>query len=283
MPTRRRTGTETRGFVPRRAVASSVPGAPPAALHFGMPADDAPAPGARPTIGRAGRRLPAAVGAADVAAGGSTPWAIASLVAVNLMPLIGVLGFGWSTFDLMALYWFENGIVGLFAVLKILLSRGDGDGPGAFLGRLFTAGFFTLHYGAFWSVHGLFVMTLFGGPADRAFGAMDLPFGFFFGGVGIAGIALQGGLLLAAMGLLASHAVSFVGNVVVKGEDLERTARDLMSQPYGRVVVLHVTLVLGGFLVLGTGGATAALALFVLLKTGVDLAAHLRVHRARTD
>ena len=244
-----------------------------------MPADDASSPGARPVIGRAGRRSPAAVVAAEVDTGGSTPWAIASLVAVNLMPLIGVLGFGWSTFDLMALYWFENGIVGLFAVLKILLSRGDGDGPGATLGRLFAAGFFTLHYGAFWSVHGLFVMTLFGGPADRAFGAMDLPFGF--GGVGIAGVALQGGLLLAAMGLFVSHAVSFVGNVVLKGEDLERTARELMAQPYGRVVVLHVTLVVGGFLVLGTGGATAALALFVLLKTGVDLAAHLRAHRAR--
>ncbi len=254
--------------------------APPAALHSGMPADDAPAPGARPLIGRAGRRSAARVVADGAAAGGSTPWAVASLVAVNLMPLVGVLGFGWSTFDLMALYWFENGIIGLFAVLKILLSRGDGNGPGAVLGRLFTAGFFTLHYGAFWSVHGLFVMTLFGGPANRALGAMDLPLGFFFGGVGIAGVALQGGLLLAAMGLFASHAVSFVGNVVLKGEDLERTARELMSQPYGRVVVLHVTLVLGGFLVLGLGGATAALALFVLLKTGVDLAAHLRVHRA---
>jgi hypothetical protein len=248
-----------------------------------MPADEAPAPGARPAIGRAGRRSVAGVVAADVAAdGGSTPWAIASLMAVNLMPLVGVLGFGWSTFDLMALYWFENGIIGLFAVLKILLSRGDGNGPGAWFGRLFTAGFFTLHYGAFWSVHGLFVMTLFGGPASRAFGAMDLPLGFFFGGVGIAGVALQGGLLLAAMGLFASHAVSFVGNVVLKGEDLERTARELMSQPYGRVVVLHVTLVIGGFLVLGLGGATAALALFVLLKTGVDLAAHLRAHGART-
>lgn len=245
-----------------------------------MPADDAPVPGAGPVIGRAGRRA-TAPDAAGVEAGGSTPWAIASLVAVNLVPLVGVLGFGWSTFDLMALYWFENGIVGLFAVLTILLSRGDGHGPGPALVRAFMAGFFTLHYGAFWSVHGLFVMTLFGGPARRAFDVMNSPLDFFFGGVGIAGVALQGGLVLAAMGLLASHAVSFVGNVVLKGEGLERPVRDLMAQPYGRVFVLHVTLVLGGFLVLATGGATAALALFVLLKTGVDLAAHLRAHRAR--
>ena len=246
-----------------------------------MPGDDPLSTGTGPVIGRAGRGATvSAVVATEAPAGGSTPWAIASLLAVNLAPLVGVLGFGWSTFDLMALYWFENGIVGLFAVLKILLSRGDGGGPGAALGRLFTAGFFTLHYGAFWSVHGLFVMALFGGPAERVFRIMDMPLGFFFGGVGIAGVALQGGLLLAAMGLLLSHGVSFIGNVVLKGEDLERSARELMAQPYGRVFVLHVTLVLGGFLVLGLGEATAALALFVLLKTGVDLAAHLRAHRA---
>jgi hypothetical protein len=201
---------------------------------------------------------------------------------VNLVPLLGVLAFGWSTFDLMALYWFENGIVGLFAVLTMLLARGDGDGPGAAFAKVFHAAFFTLHYGAFWSVHGLFVLELFGGRSLGAFDVMAGPAGFFFGGPAIAGIALDDGLRWAAMGLLVSHAVSFVGHVVLRGEDLDRPARELMMRPYGRVVVLHVTLVLGGFLVLGLGEPTAALALFVLLKTGADLAAHLRSHRPRT-
>ena len=245
-----------------------------------MPGDEPPPTADAPVIGRAGRQAAAPV-VSTAPVGGSTPWAIGSLVAVNLVPLVGVLGFGWSTFDLMALYWFENGIVGLFAVLKILLSRGDGHGIGATVQRLFTAGFFTLHYGAFWSVHGLFVVGMFGGNAERAFDAFETPLGFFFGGYAIAGFAIAGGLAVAAMGLLASHAVSFVGNVVLKDEDLERSARELMAQPYGRVFVLHVTLVLGGFLVLGLGEATAALALFVFLKTGADLAAHLRLHRPR--
>jgi hypothetical protein len=47
-------------------------------------------------------------------------------VAVNLVPLGGVLYLGWSTFDLMVLYWLERGIVGLFALLTILLTRGRG-------------------------------------------------------------------------------------------------------------------------------------------------------------
>ena len=243
-------------------------------------------------IGRAGRHPVASTGpgSGPVTASGpatvSTPWAIGSLVAVNLVPLAGVLFLGWSTFDLMLLYWFENGIVGLFALLKILLTRGrDGDAEGASAAfeRLFLAGFFVLHYGAFWTVHGFFVVALFGGGAatEGAFAPMSGPLWFFFGGLGIAGAALHGGLLLTAMGLLVSHAVSFIGNVLVRGEDLDRPPKALMAQPYGRVVVLHVTLVLGAGLMLGLGEPAIGLALFVLLKTIVDLGAHLRSHRPR--
>ncbi len=122
-------------------------------------------------------------------------------------------------------------------------------------------------------------------PSDAAggagFGPMAGPTCFFFGGLGMAGAVLRGGLFLAALGWLVSHAVSFVGNVLQRGEDLDRPPKELMAQPYGRVMVLHVKLVLGAFLMLGLGEPVLGLALFVLLKTGVDLAAHLRSHEPR--
>jgi hypothetical protein len=222
----------------------------------------------------------------------STPWAIAALVAVNLFPLFGVAFLGWSTYDLMLLYWFENGVVGLYAALTMLLARGpDGGagGPGGLVGKLFLTGFFALHYGAFWSGHGFFVVTLFGpggafaGPADPflASAALDGPGGFFGGGLSIAARYLSGGLLLTAAGLFVSHGISFVGNVLQRGEDLRTAPTVLMTRPYARVMVLHVTLVVGAFLILGLGEPLAALVLFVLLKTGVDLGAHLRAHRSR--
>jgi hypothetical protein len=236
----------------------------------------------------------AAAAAPSVAAAStaSTPWAVAALVAVNLFPLVGVAFFGWSTYDLMLLYWFENGVVGFYAALKMLLTRGpDGEagGLGGLVGKLFLTGFFALHYGAFWSVHGFFVVTLFGpggvfaGPADPflASAVMDGPAGFFTGGLAIATNYLSGGLLLTAAGLFVSHGISFVGNVLQRGEDLRTAPNVLMARPYGRVVVLHVTLVVGAFLIMALGEPVAALVLFVLLKTGVDLGAHLRAHRDR--
>lgn len=263
-----------------------------------MPSDEAPLEpavparaDAAPATGRGGRAAVASTAVARRSVG-SPPWAVAALVAANAVPLVGVLFWGWSTFDLMLLYWFENGVIGLVTVLKILLTEGPEKGvprgvPGV-LSRLFVAGFFSVHYGAFWSAHGFFVVLLFGsgaffgGPSDGGLdGVLSGSFGLFGGGLPIAGRYLDGALLLSAMGLVVSHGLSFVGNVLQRGEDLRTAPTQLMSRPYARVFVLHITLVLGAFLVLGLGEPIAALALFVVLKTVVDLGAHLRAHRTR--
>jgi len=52
-----------------------------------------------------------------------------------------------------------------------------------------------------------------------------------------------------------------------------------MGKPCGRVVVLHLTILFGGFGVQAPGSPVWALVLRVGLKTGIDLATHLREHR----
>ena len=42
----------------------------------------------------------------------ASPVAIALLIVANLVPLVGVLCFGWDLTTLVALYWAENGVVG---------------------------------------------------------------------------------------------------------------------------------------------------------------------------
>ena len=51
-----------------------------------------------------------------------------------------------------------------------------------------------------------------------------------------------------------------------------------MFRPYGRVMVLHVVILGGGFLVTLLGSQLIPLALLVILKTGLDLFSHLREH-----
>src|SRR5260221_13300985 len=83
------------------------------------------------------------------------------LVAANLVPLAGVLFFGWTVFATPLLFWVENVIVGGFNILRILLAQPQIGAMWA--GQVFMIPFFTFHYGLFTTVRGLFVLCLFRG------------------------------------------------------------------------------------------------------------------------
>ena len=196
------------------------------------------------------------------------PIAALFLIAVNTIPLFGVLFFGWSLFSIMFLYWLENGIIGFFNVFKIALARASrpsrftvGGRPVNPSNREVRIIFFILHYGLFWTVHGVFVFVFFGTSSEP------------FGGVGLRGVAI------AAAAIFLSHGVSFFVNFLGKEEYLTVTPDQQMTAPYSRVVVLHVTVLAGGALADSLGAPLAALVLLILLKTAIDLLAHLREHR----
>ncbi|PAP78471.1 DUF6498-containing protein [Rubrivirga marina] len=183
----------------------------------------------------------------------SVPSAV-GLVVANLVPLVGVLFFGWSLFGVMWLYWAENGVIGAFALLRIL-TAGEGHGQ-----KLVMAPFFAVHFGLFWTVHGVFVVSTFGDD------------------VGLWDPTLQVEGLVA---LVLSHGASFVLNYLARGEWKTTTPGAEMFKPYGRVVLLHLVILLGGFLVGLSGSGVLALAILVVLKTGLDLAVHLAGHWMR--
>lgn len=208
----------------------------------------------------------------------SSPIALAALVGANLLPLVGVLFFDWSLFAVMLLYWAENGVIGVFNVFK-MLTASRGGWLGALGERLFLVPFFTVHYGGFWLGHGVFVFSLFGSGTD-SFGSGAPSSGPFGIDIGVAQRVLGEGLWLALLGLVASHGVSFVLNFVSEGEFRRVTPSEMMFKPYGRVVILHVTIIFGGFIVMALGEPIGALLLMVGLKIAVDLWSHLREHWA---
>ena len=195
------------------------------------------------------------------------PPSVVILVAANLVPLYGVLFLGWQVFPLMALFWAENVIIGAFTVLK--MTMGLTNPRAGCIAKPFLIGFFIVHYGGFASGHAVFVLTLFGGFWER---------GLDIDSVGQTIGALDVGWALLALAL--SHAASFVLNYVGKGEYRTADVGTLMLQPYGRVVVLHVTLLLGGFIAVVSDARAPGLALLVVLKIIVDLRGHLREHAA---
>jgi hypothetical protein len=76
-----------------------------------------------------------------------------------------------------------------------------------------------------------------------------------------------------------SFLVNFVGN-----EEYHATSPGIqMKEPYRRVLVLHLTVVLGAFGVAAVGTPLFALVLLVALKTVGDVYAHLREHRRAAE
>ncbi len=216
----------------------------------------------------------------------SSAIAVALLIITNLIPLAGVLWFGWDLLLILALYWAENGVVGVINVLKILTAEGTTSSPRTMrwsvngrpatsLSRLGTAGFFTVHYGLFWVVHGIFVFTFIPAMTGLSSQESGAPGGGFFGfpEVDVPAFAF------AVVGLAISHGVSFWMNYIGRGEYRTLSPADVMTQPYGRLVIMHLTIVLGAFVSIWIGTPVGSLLVLVVGKTVLDVAFHLRQHR----
>jgi len=195
-----------------------------------------------------------------------TPSLIVLLVA-NALPIVGVLFLGWSVFPLVLLYWLENVVVGGFNVAKLLLAQPSQ--PVYWLGKAFLVPFFLVHFGGFTYVHGVLVVALLGPKGTQAFDLLST----------VPPAIRANHLGWAVLTLVVSHGLSFSWNYLKNGEFQRASLNALMMQPYGRVFVLHVTVLLGGWIVMMLGSPVLLLVLLVILKTAADVHAHTAERR----
>lgn len=226
------------------------------------------------------------------------------LIAANIVPLLGVMLLGWTTFSIVFIYWCENVIIGVINLLKMLtcnpdpetLSLGEielGDnreeykqvvdrfeahraliGPAHHAIKLFFLPFFAVHYGMFCFVHGVFVFALLGdGGFMGGGGGGAEPFDVW--NSSLAALREQH-LGWAVLALAGSHLLSFFVNYLGKGEYRRVTLPVLMVQPYGRIIVLHLAIILGAFATLALGSPAWLLLILIVGKTVLDLKLHLK-------
>jgi hypothetical protein len=222
----------------------------------------------------------------------SSRTSLALLLAFNLVPLVGVLAWGWNVATILVLYWLENGIVGVLNVPKILLADGAGPSPvrmsAAFgaVSRVGVAAFFVLHYGIFWLVHGIFVFML---PLFASAGSLDAePIGPGFA-TGFPGELLPAApavgpdaraVLFGVIGLTIARGASFVMNYLGRHEYRTVSPQQQAFAPYPRLITLHLTIIFGAFVSLMIGSPVGAIVVLVLIKTIGDLVFHVREHAA---
>lgn len=186
--------------------------------------------------------------------------AVAAIVIGNLIPILGVLFLGWSAGSILILYWIENAIVGLYTLPRILTAQGANPevaGRKSPPTRVGTALFFVFHYGIFWVVHGVFAALLAASfPRVEADGAWT---GASFG--------------LAVLAMVVTHGVMFWRSWI--RSNARRTASPIeeMFKPYGRLIVLHVTVLLGAFGLSQLGAPAWTITLLCVGKMILELGA----------
>ena len=186
------------------------------------------------------------------------PFGLLLLILLNLVPLVGVLSWGWQSFDLIFLYWLENLIIGVFTVLRMLI-RPYGHAV-ELVFPLFLAPFFCVHYGMFCMGHGMFVVSLFGqaeagqaGLAAAVFSVLSSPY-----------------MLAAVLALALIQLADWIRDVLHRGLGADGV-KDLMTAPYRRIFVLHITILAGGFALTALNEPVAGLMILIAVKTGSDL------------
>jgi hypothetical protein len=183
---------------------------------------------------------------------------VAVAVASAALVAYGVLLLDWPVLTIMLLFWHENVLIGAFNVLKMLST---GAQRRMMRLALFTALFFTVHYGVFTLFHGLFVISLFGTLQDN--GTLTELYGIWR-----ATVLEDPAFLVALGGLLILQLTEFIG---WRTKAPPPNPLALMGTPYVRVCILHATLAIGATLVQTLGTPVVGVLLLIVLKLGADL------------
>ncbi len=199
------------------------------------------------------------------------------LVVANLVPLVGVLFYDWELKNVMLLYWIENLIVGAINILRIVFMANDQH----LLSRLFASGFFTLHYGIFCMAHGALLFELLAiridgleemfSPIDMLLNA-SLIIRFLQDTMGETAI-------LALFAMLISHGLSLRMHYFKNGERRRMTVSKAMHLPYQRIVVMHIGLIAGAFLIEEFGSPLYLLLALIVAKVATDVVFHRKEHQ----
>ena len=202
-----------------------------------------------------------------------------TLLGANIIPLIGVMFFGWTLFSIMFLYWLENVVIGFFNVIRMMKAEGippkdikmNGKPATTAMKGIFII-FFIIHFGIFTAVHGMFVFVLFGSATEPGF-SQTIP----WSEVASQDISILG-ITIALIMMIISHGISYRSNYIIKKEYKKISTAEQMFKPYGRVMVMHFVIIIGAFIIMGMGYSVISASILIIIKMLIDLFTHNGEH-----
>ena len=186
------------------------------------------------------------------------PFSEVFLLLSNAVPLAGALFLDWKLLSIVVVYWAESAVVGLYNIIRMMMAVGEQ--------KAFMVPFFMFHYGFFMLGHYVAIMIFGIFTHDRSI--IDIGF--------LAPLYADRTVLSAVAAMFVSHGVSFFQNYVGRKEYLATTVGEQMIRPYGRIVVMHVTILASAFAIALTDfdRPVTAVVILIVLKTVLDFISH---------
>lgn len=226
---------------------------------------------------------------------GGSPEAYAILF-FNLLVLFFVIFYPEDKYIVVAAYFLETLIIGMFNVVKMVIitmfnptgndrlgndpawkSNVDFKSPVA--KNMFLIIFFIFHFGLFYFVQLVFLNVLATGfgsgfPAQSSF--FPNPFTFFPAALGKQGVYI-------ILTILAVQFFSFFYSFLIREEYKVTSCTRQGMQPYGRILVQQFVVIIGSFFIIIIQHAIVFSILLVLFKTFIDLYIFRRMDNKMAD
>lgn len=204
----------------------------------------------------------------------------------NLVPLLGVLLFGWSLPEILLVYWIETAVVGGIGALKIRaaidLGGAGSDAPAVARQRVkgphvsvveerlgpverrgaggwVYAVLWLAVYLLFWAILGTVVVQIVNG-------------GFYKGAstTGFAGVPLES-VIWGSLSLVIGHLFAYYREYIRGERYLTDSLLNLSRPPFARPMVLMGTIAVGGVGTAVIGAPVGFLVAMVLAKTAIEI------------
>ncbi len=191
------------------------------------------------------------------------------IILSNLYIFYGIYALDWSIFIVMALFWAENIIIGVFNMFKLMsypkpmTLMHDGSSPVPY--RIMIGIIWFAFLLGFCHVHAIFIHSLFAEGPEKLW-----PDGLYL----LEKMVQSPEMMYALAAISGSYAYDFIYRYLYKNEREDTHILALTMGPFFKVAVLHLTIIFGGMVIGFFGAPMVAVIILVVLKILVELVTH---------
>jgi len=199
---------------------------------------------------------------------------------VNLLPVAGVIWFDWNISNIIILYYLESVVMTFFSYRKIKANKNDELPKVYYNGRLIESreelkkilASVSLPFYIFaFLLYSLFVLIIFlPGVLDFKDNLTTIT-----KDIVVFYLLLIGNFIIICFGYWYDYQNSYIKQ---KGNEKESLGR-LFDSPFSRILVIHITIVIGGFGLGRLGPNYQALIVFIAVKTVIDVISFIDMKR----